>query len=454
MGGFFVFRITSMSRIDKSTKVNYISLPPELDFYSLFKKISRRFDTCFLFESLGEYSPVSRYSIIGFGPERIISASESSYDELYSVVPQNSIVRDYAGGLVGYLSYECVNFFEPKLKVKAHPLFAQFFFGVYTDGLILDKMTNELKYFYQKFNRVEIVKKMLREQSLAEEVVEVEYLGDTLDEAGHKLAVEKIKKEILAGNIFQCEVGFKSEYKISGRAIAIYSKLREINPSPYMFYLQHGDEVLLGASPELLLKITDREMETSPLAGTVGRGQTPEEDRQLARILLSDEKERAEHIMLVDMHRNDIGRAAKFGTVKIKNLMDIKKYSHVQHISSTIGGILREGEDMFSALRAIFPGGVLSGTPKMEAIKIIDANEPAARGPYGGAVGFFGFNGDCTFAIPIRSLFIKGDYGYTQTSSGIVYDSLPEKEYAEVKNKLAAMRQVLENYESADYRQL
>ncbi len=438
-----------MPKIDISTKVNYTFLPPELDFYFLFKKVSKRFDTCFLYESLGEHGSASRYSLMGFGPDKTISSSENSFDELKQIVPQHSISRGYAGGLVGYLSYECVNFFEPKLKVKTHPLFDQFFFGVYTDGLVLDKMTNELKYFYQKSNRVEIVKKMLREQSLAEEAIEVKYLGDTLDEAGHKLVVEKIKKEILAGNIFQCEVGFKSEYHIKGKALAIYSKLREINPSPYMFYLQHKDEILLGASPELLLKITDREMETSPLAGTIKRGQTLEEDRQLARILLRDEKERAEHIMLVDMHRNDIGRAAKFGTVKIKNLMDIKKYSHVQHISSTIGGILREGEDMFSALRAIFPGGVLSGTPKVEAIKIIDANEPAARGPYGGAVGFFGFNGDCTFAIPIRSLFIKGDYGYTQTSSGIVYDSAPEKEYAEVKNKLAAMRQVLENFETS-----
>lgn len=436
-----------MSTIDISTKVNYVSLPPESNFYSLFKKISRRFDTCFLYESLGEHGSASRYSLIGFEPDKIIRASENSFDELKRVIPKYSISRGYAGGLVGYLSYECVNFFEPKLKVKTHPLFDQFFFGVYTDGLILDKTTNELKYFYQKFNRVEIVKKMLREKSLAEEAVDVEYLGDTLDEAGHGLVVEKIKKEILAGNIFQCEVGFKSEYRIKGKALATYSKLREINPSPFMFYLQHNDTVLLGASPELLLKITDREMETSPLAGTIKRGQTPEEDRQLARILLSDEKERAEHIMLVDMHRNDIGRVAKFGTVKIKNLMDIKKYSHVQHISSTMGGILKEGEDMFSALRAIFPGGVLSGTPKVEAIKIIDANEPVARGPYGGAIGFFGFNGDCTFAIPIRSLFIKGEYGFTQTSSGIVYDSLPGKEYAEVKNKLAAMRQVLENFE-------
>ncbi|MEK7065100.1 MAG: anthranilate synthase component I family protein [Patescibacteria group bacterium] len=438
-----------MPKIDISTKVNYTSLPPELDFYSLFKKVSKRFDTCFLYESLGEHGSASRYSLIGFDPDKIVGSSKNSFDKLKRFIPQHDISRGYAGGLVGYLSYECVSFFEPKLKVKTHPLFDQFFFGVYTDGLVLDKTTNELKYFYQKSNRVEIVKELLREQLPPEEVVKVEYLGDTLDEVGHGLVVEKIKKEILAGNIFQCEVGFKSEYRVKGKALAIYSKLREINPSPYMFYLQHKDEVLLGASPELLLKITDREMETSPLAGTIKRGQTIEEDRQLARILLSDEKERAEHIMLVDMHRNDIGRAAKFGTVKIKSLMDIKKYSHVQHISSTIGGILREGEDMFSALRAIFPGGVLSGTPKVEAIKIIDANEPVARGPYGGAVGFFGFNGDCTFVIPIRSLFIKGDYGFTQTSSGIVYDSAPEKEYAEVKNKLAAMRQVLENFETS-----
>lgn len=184
-------------------------------------------------------------------------------------------------------------------------------------------------------------------------------------------------------------------------------------------------------------------MQTSPLAGTIKRGKNLYQDQKLARELLSDPKEKAEHNMLVDLHRNDLGKVAKFGTVKTRDLMSVKKFSHVQHISSEIAGILNKGEDMFSALAANFPTGTLTGAPKIEAIKIIDQNETCARGPYGGAVGHFGFNGDCTFAIAIRSLFLSDNYAYTQTSGGIVYDSKPDKEYDEIQKKLAAMKEVL-----------
>ena len=210
-----------------------------------------------------------------------------------------------------------------------------------------------------------------------------------------------------------------------------------------MYYLKFGSKKIIGASPELLFSLRGEEMTTKPLAGTIRRGKSDSEDRILARTLLNDPKEKAEHNMLVDMHRNDLGKVSKFGSVRIRDLMSIKKFSHVQHISSEIAGTINPKEDMFSALASNFPMGTVSGTPKVETIKIIDSNEPEARGPYGGGVGQFGFNGDCTFALTLRSLFISGNKAYTQTSSGIVYDSEAKKEYDEVQRKLAAMKEVL-----------
>ena len=184
-------------------------------------------------------------------------------------------------------------------------------------------------------------------------------------------------------------------------------------------------------------------MTTRPLAGTTKRGADDAEDQRLARELLNDAKERAEHTMLVDLHRNDIGRVSRFGTVRIRDLMTVKKFSHVQHMSSEIVGIIKNGEDMFSALASNFPMGTICGTPKVETIKIIDSNEPEARGPYGGGVGQFGWNGDCTFALALRTVFLSGEKAYTQTCGGIVYDSKPEKEYEEIQRKSAAMKKVL-----------
>ena len=223
-------------------------------------------------------------------------------------------------------------------------------------------------------------------------------------------------------------------------------ELRHVNPSPHMYYVKFGDKKIIGASPELLFRLRNGEMETFPLAGSIKRGLSAEEDIKLARTLLNDPKEIAEHNMLVDLHRNDLGRVAKFGTVKVRKLMEIKKYSHIQHISSEVIGIIKKGEDMFSGLASSFPAGTLSGAPKIESMKIIQRVEKNPRGPYGGALGHFGFNGNCTFAIPIRTLFVSGEYAYTQASGGIVYDSLPANEYQEIKNKLGAQEKVLNSF--------
>jgi anthranilate synthase component 1 len=307
-------------------------------------------------------------------------------------------------------------------------------------------MTGEIFYYYYEENKIELLKNILNETENIVEPVETEFIGNSMNKNEHKLAVLKIKDDIKNGLIFQCEVGFKSHYVIKGDTTEIYSKLRELNPSPHMYYMKFNDQKIIGASPELLFRLRNGEMETFPLAGTTKRGSNKLEDLKLARELLNDPKEIAEHNMLVDLHRNDLGRVAKFGTVKVRSLMDIKKYSHVQHISSEIVGIINEKEDMFSALASNFPAGTLSGAPKIEAMKIINEIEDEGRGPYGGAVGQFGFNGDCTFAIPIRSLFIKGDKAYAQTCGGNVYDSDPEKEYIEIERKLEAMKIVLKSF--------
>ncbi|MBI2436162.1 MAG: anthranilate synthase component I family protein [Candidatus Magasanikbacteria bacterium] len=448
----------NLPKIEIPKRPTYIHLADDINFFELFKKIEKKYDTCYLFESLGEANHMSRYSVIGFDPTHIIRGKEKKlffdaevfdvknpYYALREIVPQDSISRKYAGGLVGYMSYDCINYFEPSVNVQVHQDFDQFMFGVYLDGLVYDTMTNQLFYFYYIDNRIELIHEILKD-ILVQTQVHVQFLGDTLTREEHKKLVESTKQYIIDGYTFQCEVGFKSEYEIHGDTIRIYEKLREVNPSPYMYHIKFAKKKIIGASPELLFSLDHGQIETHPLAGTIKRGESLFEDVQLARKLLNDPKEVAEHNMLVDMHRNDIGKIAQIGSVHVTRLMDIKKFSHVQHISSEISGILKSGEDMFSGLASLLPGGVLSGAPKIETIKIIDKNELDARGPYGGAVGSFEFNGNCTFAIPIRTLFISGDKVFTQTCSGIVYDSVPEKEYDEIERKLSAMKQTLMSF--------
>ena len=449
-------------------KPKYVKIGDEYDFFQLFIKIEQNFKNCFLFESLGEESNISRYHIVGFNPKYIVYSEQKDqliiedtsngkiekyvcdnpYYELRTIIPQNIISRKYAGGLVGFIGYDSINFFEDNLNITKNNNFESFKFGVYLDGLIFDQMTGEIFYYYYEDNKIETLKDILKQTNKFNNNVDCKFIKNSMTKEDHRKAVLKIKEDIKNGLIFQCEVGFKSHYRIKGNLTEIYSKLRSLNPSPHMYFMKFDDQVIIGASPELLFRLKNGEMETFPLAGTTKRGSNKEEDLKLARELLNDSKEIAEHNMLVDLHRNDLGRVAKFGTVKVRNLMDIKKYSHVQHISSEIAGIINENEDMFSALASNFPAGTLSGAPKIEAMKIINEIEEDGRGPYGGAIGQFGFNGDCTFAIPIRSLFIKGEDAYAQTCGGNVYDSDPDKEYQEIERKLEAMKIVLKSFEN------
>lgn len=438
-------------------KASFIKVTQDIDFYELFKIIEKQFSTCFIFESLNQSNDeLDRYSLIGFSPDHIIKAKgntvivdekqyevDNPYRSLKDFMPKTTLSRNFSGGLVGYLGYDCVNYFEKSLTVKTHPDFEQFKFGAYTDGLLYDKTTGEVHYFYHDHNRVKIIEELLLDQTKRDLTFSASYSHDSSTPEAHADTVRTTKEAIRLGKIFQCEVGFKSYFELSGEALGIYDKLRSVNPSPFMYYVKFDDQKIIGASPELLFSLKKDVMTTRPLAGSIRRGKTTIDDVQMARKLLSDPKEIAEHNMLVDLHRNDIGKVARPGSVTITNLLNIKKFSHIQHIESEITGLIQPGENMFSAIAANFPAGTLSGAPKIEAMKIIDENEAEPRGPYGGGVGYFGFNGDTLFAIAIRSLFVKGTHAYAQTSGGNVYDSNPEYEYDEIQRKLAAMKEVL-----------
>jgi len=442
-------------------------LQNDIDFLSLFEKIEQEFPTCFLLESLGEQNSHSRYSVIGFEPEGIIIGNKNQliwikdeqkitietknpYYYLSNWFPKNILSRIYSGGLVGYLGYDATTFFEPILKLSLHPEFPPFMFGLYLDGLVYDKMTGETFYFYYKENRIKFIKEFINHKSLKiKKNLNISFINQSVTKEQHREMVELTKEEIIKGNTFQCQIGFQKNYEIKNpeNLFLFYKNLREINPSPHMFFIKfQKNKYLIGASPELVFRLRNGEMETFPLAGTIQRGKTKEEDIALARKLLNDPKEIAEHNMLVDLHRNDLGRVARPGTVKIRHLMDIKKFSHVQHISSEVVGLIKKNYSMFDGLASVFPAGTLSGAPKIESMKIIEKIENSPRGPYGGAVGHFGFDGNCTFAIPIRTFFVSGNWGFSRASGGIVYDSIAENEYIEIIRKLGAIDKCLENF--------
>ncbi|GAA3405161.1 anthranilate synthase component I [Paenibacillus hodogayensis] len=251
--------------------------------------------------------------------------------------------------------------------------------------------------------------------------------------------VEKAKEYIRAGDIFQVVLSQRFHIETEIDPLHVYRVLRTMNPSPYMYYLKMDDEVIVGTSPEALVKVDGERVETRPIAGTRPRGKTPEEDAALERELLADEKERAEHLMLVDLGRNDIGRVAQFGSVKCDMFMEIERYSHVMHIVSNVSGKLREDKDFFDAFISCLPAGTVSGAPKLRAMEIIAEMENEARGAYAGAIGYLGFSGNLNTCITIRTLIFKHGKAYVQAGAGIVWDSVPEMEYNETVNKAMGM---------------
>jgi anthranilate synthase component 1 len=257
-------------------------------------------------------------------------------------------------------------------------------------------------------------------------------------------AVRTCTEYIRAGDIFQVVVSQRMEVETNSNPLEIYRSLRVINPSPFMFFLRTPDTTLVGASPEVMCRVLDGRVTVRPLAGTRRRGQTEDEDRQLAQELLADPKERAEHVMLVDLGRNDVGRVAQFGSVRLSDIMTIERYSHVMHISSNVDGQLRPELDAIDALKACLPAGTVSGAPKVRAMQILDEIEPTRRGPYAGAVGYFDYGGNMDTCIALRTMVVTPGKVYIQAGAGIVADSGPTSEYQETLNKSKAMLKAVE----------
>jgi anthranilate synthase component 1 len=267
----------------------------------------------------------------------------------------------------------------------------------------------------------------------------VSEISENLDKNRFEEMVKKAKKYIHDGDIFQVVLSRKFNFDANGDYLKVYKILRQINPSPYLYHMKLGERTIIGSSPEMLLRITGNQVETFPIAGTRPITKDEKKNAELKKEMMHDEKELAEHTMLVDLGRNDIGRVCKYGSVYVKELMAVKKFSHVQHIVTHVVGILDKKYDMYDAIKAVFPAGTVSGAPKIRAMEIIDELEPDLRGPYAGAVGYFSFNGCCDFAIAIRSIFMNGSKGFIQAGAGIVTDSVAHNEWVETEHKANAM---------------
>tara|TARA_B100000405_G_scaffold6616_1_gene5908 strand:- start:1032 stop:2207 length:1176 start_codon:yes stop_codon:yes gene_type:complete len=340
----------------------------------------------------------------------------------------------YLGGAVGNIDYDAIRLFEniPGKKDLEKPIME---FGIYNDGILYDNKKKQFFYFYYDEDRKDKIKKTDEDVG----TFEMSDIDINLNKEQFEQIVNKAKEYVHSGDVFQVVLSRRFSFEAKGDYLRVYEKLRELNPSPYMFHLKMDENVIIGSSPEMLLRVTGRDVETFPIAGTRKITEDEEKNEKLKNELLNDEKELAEHTMLVDLGRNDIGRVCDYGTVKVKELMEIKRFSHVQHIVTHVVGKLNEKNDMYDAFEAVFPAGTVSGAPKVRAMEIIQELEPTQRETYAGAVGYFSFNGCCDFAIAIRSIFANKERGFVQAGAGIVFDSIAENELKETEHKANAM---------------
>jgi anthranilate synthase component 1 len=367
----------------------------------------------------------------------------------------------FFGGAVGYLSYDMVRHFEKLPECSQDELSLPECVFVFTDTMIIfDHVQHKMKIvannyidgpiesvYKQAVTKIEsIVSRLSKKSSLESDgangrtaSLQDKDVESNFTQEEFEAAVKACKEYISAGDAFQVVLSQRLRRKTNARPFDIYRALRMLNPSPYLFYLDLGGFQLIGSSPEMLVKVEDGLAETCPIAGTRPRGANSNEDDALRAELLSDPKEKAEHAMLVDLSRNDLGRVCEHGTVKVTELMKVEKYSHVMHIVSTVEGRLKASENAFSLLRAAFPAGTLTGAPKIRAMEIITEFEGLKRGPYGGAVGYFSYSGNMDTCITIRTIVMIGNTVYLQAGAGIVYDSDPTREYQETLNKLKAL---------------
>ena len=374
-----------------------------------------------------------------------IIADESNPGDLFiklrEILEENKINNNFnrlIGGLVGFISYDIVRHWENISDKYTELNYADFQFGLFNEGIIFDHEKERVYYYHSGDNNLKEVLELLDTER---EIGTINYTEpiSNINKETFENNVDIAKEYVRSGDIFQVVLSRKYEFKISGDLLSIYKSLRTINPSPYMYYFKSNDLNIIGASPEMLVRVTDNQIETFPIAGTRPRDEDMEKNKKLTEELLSDEKERAEHVMLVDLARNDVGQIARFGSVKVPEFMQVHQFSHVQHIVSKVIGELKDEKDCFEAIRAIFPAGTVSGAPKIRAMEIIQELEKESRGPYAGALGYFSKNMCADFAITIRTLVVKGNKAYIQAGAGIVADSVPEKEWFETEQKASAL---------------
>ena len=453
---------------------------------SAFRKIHTS-DYAFLLESVEGGERIARYSFLGSDPfcvirikgrevriredghERTLTLSDEQ-DPLhllkdildrYRWTPSDDL-PPFCGGMVGYIGYDTVRFFERVPDtVEDDQGFDDCVFMLTDSLLIFDHVRHRMKVLvnaridgnpgeaYDKaVAKIDGIIARLQQplpppEPMPDSLSEVQFTPNVSKQQFEK-SVEQCKEYIRAGDVIQVVLSQRLSAPVTAHPFDIYRALRSLNPSPYMYYLTLGDMDIVGSSPEILVREQQNTVTVRPIAGTRPRGRSQQEDNLLEQELLADDKEKAEHIMLVDLGRNDIGRVCNFGSVEVDNLMMIERYSHVMHIVSNVIGQLSAGRNSFDVLRATFPAGTVSGAPKIRAMEIIDEFETTRRGPYAGALGYIAFSGDMDMAITIRTILIKDGIATVQAGAGIVADSVPEKEYQECMNKARALLKALE----------
>ena len=351
------------------------------------------------------------------------------------------VINRYLGGAVGIINYDAIRLEESTIPDSHNAPQPIMEFGMYNDGIIYDNIRKKPFYFYRDHNRLDELLSNITNGTF--EKFSIGKITANMNQKEFADIVNKAKKYVYDGDIFQVVLSRRFSFKAIGDNLTLYKTLRRLNPSPYMYHLKQDNKVTIGASPEMLIRITGNKIETFPIAGTRKVTGDKQRDQELGDELLHDEKERAEHTMLVDLGRNDIGKVSKWGTVHPESLMKIKRFSHVQHIVTHISGEINTNADVFDAFRAVFPAGTVSGAPKIRAMEIIDELEIASRGRYAGAVGYFAYDGACDFAIAIRTIFLQGAKGFVQAGAGIVADSVAKNEFKETEHKAKAMLDAL-----------
>ena len=453
---------------------------------SAYMKIAGDSPYAFLLESVEGGERVARYSFIGANPHSvatydrdraILAHADGAKEDLLSADPLDLLTREldrpvlgkpedlprFLGGAVGYLGYECARFWERLPESPNDALGVPDAVLMFTDTLLVfDHLRHralalsharvdddpDAAYAAAVTRIDELIERLAQplpdppaDLAIATPPREAE---SNVGRASYCAAVERAKEHIAAGDIIQAVVSQRLSRPTAAAPLDLYRALRTVNPSPYMYFLQLGEIAVVGASPELLVQVQDRSIDYHPIAGTRRRGSTEAEDQAMEAELRDDPKERAEHVMLVDLGRNDVGRVARVGTVKVTQLLDVERYSHVMHLVSHVTGQLRDDLRPVDALRACFPAGTVTGAPKIRAMQILAELEPDRRGPYAGAVGYFSHDGNLDTCITIRTILLKDGKAHVQAGAGIVADSEPEAEYEETLNKAGALLRALD----------